>query len=180
MSFPNIGFTGTVPLTRLKHSLPHDDALFDAPGPARRPRRIAMRRTLLLSVLALSNGACSLSFPIGGFTGEDGPTGSINRPTKVLSPDLDGEDWRRARAAMAVALDPQGNGAPVAWNNPQSGAKGSFVALAPPYLTNDRVCRAFNARLSIGPGAERRVAGSACRVSSGDWTLREVKDAASS
>ncbi len=75
-----------------------------------------------------------------------------------------------------MALDPQGNGASVAWDNPQSGAKGSFVALAPPFLENDRICRAFKASVSAAPAGQRRLGGSACRTDDGDWVLAEVKE----
>ena len=46
------------------------------------------------------------------------------RASASLSSELGPEDLRRADGAMAVALDPQGNGAPVNWDNPQSGDQG--------------------------------------------------------
>ena len=125
--------------------------------------------------------ACSLSFPISGFKAEDGgPTGSIDRSAGMLSPALDREDWRRAKAALAVALDPQGNGTGVSWQNAASGAKGSFVALATPFLDHDRICRTFTATVTAKAQSERRVAGSACRESDGAWALRDVKDSGTS
>ena len=98
----------------------------------------------------------------------------------MLSAALDREDWRRAKAALAVALDPQGNGTGVAWQNGASGAKGSFTALAPPFLDHDRICRTFTAAVTSKAQNERRVAGSACRESDGDWALRDVKDSGTS
>ncbi len=124
--------------------------------------------------LAMSMGACAVSFPVPGFVDSDA-TGSIKASAK-LSSDLDREDWRRANAAMAVALDPQGNGAEAAWHNPQSGARGSFAALAPPFVEHDRVCRAFKARVAASPGQERRLDGSACRARDGDWVLAKVME----
>lgn len=141
---------------------------------------VELRSTWLLVRAAIcvsfgfSASGCSMSFPMPGFT-DDAPTGSITKSSPSLSPALDREDWRRAKAALAVALDPQGNGANVTWSNPQSGAKGNFVALAPPYLEKDRICRAFKAHVSASR-AERRVGGSACRNAEGDWVLAEVKD----
>lgn len=124
----------------------------------------------------LSTGACSVSFPLSGFANDDGPTGSVNRSAAALSPALDKEDWRRAKAALAVALDPQGNGSNVAWDNPQSGAKGSFVALAPPFLEKDRICRAFKANVSASSRSDRSLGGSACRNADGEWILAEIKE----
>lgn len=116
-----------------------------------------------------------MSFPMAGFVESDA-TGSTKPKSASLWPDLEREDWRRANAALAVALDPQGNGASVAWENPQSGAKGSFVAQAPPFTERDRVCRAFKATLSAKPKGERGAAGSACRNDDGEWVLRDVRE----
>jgi hypothetical protein len=91
-----------------------------------------------------------------------------------LSPELDAEDWRRASAAMATALDPQGNGGLVKWENTASGAKGSFSAAGDAYLIGDEICRNFKARLS-GVGGESAHQGSACRAAPGDWRIREHK-----
>ena len=59
---------------------------------------------------APSTGACSLSVPMASLKPDDLATGTIDRSAAMLSPALDREDWRRARAALAVTLDPQGNG----------------------------------------------------------------------
>lgn len=135
-----------------------------------------------LALLATSTAACSLSFPITGFKAEDGEpaTGSIDRSAAMLSPALDREDWRRAKAALAVALDPHGTGTGVAWQNGASGAKGSFTALAPPFLDHDRICRTFAAAVTPVAQSERRLAGSACRQSDGAWAFRDVKDSGTS
>ncbi len=69
--------------------------------------------------------------PLGGMDMES--TGSISaisakaaaRPAFPAS--LDEEDRRRALGALAIALDPQGNGATVHWDNPISKAHGSMT-----------------------------------------------------
>ena len=126
--------------------------------------------------LALSMSACAVSFPVAGFVDGDA-TGSIKAKSAAFSADLDREDWRRANAALAVALDPQGNGAEAAWHNLQSGARGSFAAVAPPFVEHDRICRAFKARVAARPGRERRLDGSACRARDGDWIVANVEQA---
>ncbi len=125
---------------------------------------------------ALSTAACSMSFPLDSMMPADPvTTGSIG-PVSPLAPELDAEDWRRARAALSVALDPQGNGARASWDNPDSGRGGAFVPAALPYVKDDRVCRDFLAELDLL--AERReVTGSACRLSGGEWRIHEVEEA---
>ena len=83
---------------------------------------------------------------------------------------MDPEDWRRAGAALAVALDPQGNGARVQWDNPLSRSKGSFVQAGKPYPSDAVVCRPFLADLTLKSG-DHALAGSACVDKSGVWTV---------
>lgn len=103
-------------------------------------------------------------------------TGSIAKPAPRLSRRLDAEDQRRAMAALATALDPQGSGAAVHWDNPQSGAKGSFTAAGQPYPVEARICRAFAAEIAAEEGVEK-LRGAACREKSADWILIEAKPA---
>jgi len=108
------------------------------------------------------------------------PTGSIKKvsaaePASPLSHNLDVEDWRRARAALGTALDPQGNGATVAWDNPQTGRKGTFIPVAAPYPVDGQVCRAFISKIETAESKEV-VQGSACRTGgTDDWAVRDIK-----
>lgn len=119
--------------------------------------------------------ACSLSVPLPGLGSSDGETGSI-KPAAVspFSAEMDVEDWRRAKSALDTALDPQGNGAKVAWDNPTSGAKGSFVPLAQPFPKGDGICRAFTARVEIQGKGTRESRSSACRRNGGEWIVGQV------
>lgn len=101
-------------------------------------------------------------------------TGSIAQRSNPLSRQLDAEDWRRAKAAMGTALDPQGNGASVGWENKQSGAKGSFVPVAQAYPTDEKICRAFLAKIEA-PGGAEDMQGTACRDASSEWDIRDVR-----
>lgn len=118
---------------------------------------------------ALIVSGCASSLRMPAFVDDD-VTGSIAKPSNPLDPSLDAEDWRRAHGAMALALDPQGNGAPVAWDNQQSGAKGSFSPVGVAYPKDDKICRAFVAELS-GALAPAKLQGTACRDGSGEWTV---------
>lgn len=90
----------------------------------------------------------------------------------ILSRDLGPEDLRRALGAMALALDPQGNGTAVSWSNPETGLKGVFTPVGGPFLNEDQICRAFlsSTQTQAGPAAHQ---GTACRPSGGDWVLRD-------
>ena len=137
-------------------------------------RRLRVRDALAgcLTVLALSG--CSVSMPLSPFgKSADDITGSIGK-SNPLSRALDSEDWRRAKAALSTALDPQGNGETVNWDNPQSGAKGSFVAVAQAYPAEDGICRAFISNLSAKEAAES-LQGTACRDKLGEWSLSNVR-----
>jgi len=135
-------------------------------------------RLLGAAAAALALSACSMSLPIASLKdGDDAiTTGSVNTPAAAaqLSATLSGEDWRRAQAALGVAVDPQGNGAPVTWDNPESGRKGSFVPAGPLYVVDNRICRSFIATLQ-SPGPDQQLHGSTCRNGPNDWIVREAK-----
>lgn len=146
--------------------------------------RGALAGVLLLAVAA---GGCSISFPILGLsskaeddlaltTGSVLPAREAAKATRLaeLAPDLGPEDWRRAEGAMALALDPQGNGAPVSWDNAQSGMKGTFTPVGGPFLRSDEICRAFLAAVVMQTGPVK-VQGTACRPSGGQWAVTEAK-----
>lgn len=131
------------------------------------------------ALLALPAAGCSMSFPMASLLPEDEPatTASVAaKPVSPLSPKLGVEDWRRARAALAVALDPQGSGAKVSWDNPDTGFKGSFTPVGQAFVKSDEVCRAFRAALA-GLDTAALLQGTACRVSGGEWAVKDVKPA---
>jgi surface antigen len=132
-------------------------------------------KLLAVGLIALSTGACSFSFGLSALDDEEPKsTGAIAaKAATPLSADLDNEDWRRAKAALAVALDPQGPGTVVAWDNPATTMKGTFTPMGAPFVKNDEICRSFSAHLS-GPSAAS-LQGMACRPSGGEWAIKDVK-----
>lgn len=100
-------------------------------------------------------------------------TGSIRKPGVDLPRGLDGEDRRRAFAALATALDPQGEGAVVTWQNPETGAKGGFTPVGHAYPIDGKICRAFLAEIG-GTEPTEHLQGTACRERTNDWTLSEI------
>lgn len=116
-----------------------------------------------------------MSFPMGSLVSEDKPTHATSpKAVSPLSPDLGQEDWRRAKGALAVALDPHGNGSAVAWDNPDTTLKGSFTPVGQPFVTNDEICRAFLATIA-GQLSASSLQGTACRPSGGEWAIKDVK-----
>jgi surface antigen len=119
---------------------------------------------------------CSVSMPIASIVQSkpdpDDVTGSI--PKSRLIGILDPEDWRRAKAALATALDPQGNGSPVNWDNPDTGSKGTFIPVGKAYPFDGQVCRAFTAQIERKNGPENAVRGTACADKGGEWALTEL------
>jgi surface antigen len=132
-------------------------------------------KLLAVGLIALSTGACSFSFGLSALD-DDEPTSTGAIAAKAATPlsaDLDDEDWRRAKAALAVALDPQGPGTLVSWDNPATTMKGTFTPMGAPFVKNDEICRSFSAHLS-GPSAAS-LQGMACRPSGGEWAIKDVK-----
>jgi len=124
-------------------------------------------------------GGCSIAMPSApdgeAFRAEalEDVTGSIKRSAPDLSRGLDAEDKRRAYAALATALDPQGEGAAARWENPQTGTKGGFTPVGHAYPNDGKVCRAFAAEID-GRDRQERLQGTACRERTNDWTISEI------
>lgn len=132
-------------------------------------------------IVAGALSGCSIAIPMGASSSSvmwqgapEDVTGSIAKPPLKLSRHLDSEDVRRANAALGTALDPQGSGASVHWDNPQSGAKGSFTPVGQAYPLDSKICRSFLAEVAAGDNVEK-LQGVACREKTAEWTLTEVK-----
>jgi surface antigen len=136
---------------------------------------------LCVSAGALATGGCSITFPMGSLLGESDKSNvdvtaalpSADQPSP-LSPELTAEDWRRAKAAMAIALDPVGNGASAPWANPETDLRGEFVPASQPFVKNDEICRDFLAELVLQTGSQK-LQGTACRPSGGEWSVVAVE-----
>jgi 17 kDa outer membrane surface antigen len=125
--------------------------------------------------MAFSTSGCGFSFSIPSLVADEAPTGSIRaKPVSPLSPSLDAEDWRRASSALAVALDPVGNGSPAKWGNPESGAQGIFTPDGLPFVKEDEICRSFLATFTV-EAVQQSQQGTACRPSGGAWTINDLK-----
>ncbi len=114
-----------------------------------------------------------MSFPMSSLLpANDDVTGSLSKvPFGQL---LDEEDRRREKAALATALDPQGNGSAVHWENATSGDKGTLTPVGQAFSADTKICRDFIGTLKTTDLA-RSIQSTACAVSAGDWVVSEVK-----
>lgn len=151
-------------------------ALREAPQAA----RLAFCAATLCLALALAG--CGFSIPIKPLGGDELVTGSITPAPKAAEPrsplgvSLTEEDWRRASNAMAVALDPLGNGERTTWDNADTGHGGAFRAAGLPYARAGEVCRGWEAEVTIkGTSVTRR--GTACRAPGDDWRIADSTSA---
>jgi surface antigen len=137
------------------------------------------RRLIACAVLCQALAACAVMTPLGEGV-DTRPTGSISAPapdragSASLPASLDEEDRRRALGALAIALDPQGNGAAVRWDNPVSKAHGQVTPIGFAYPSKDLICRKFSARFDTSAGS-RTEQGSACRGKDAEWTIAELQ-----
>jgi surface antigen len=134
-------------------------------------REAARPARALIALCFIALGGCSI---VPGESKVEA-TGSIKRDSvAVLSADLSQEDWRRAKGALTTALDPQGNGAPVKWDNPDSDIDGTFTPVGQPFVKSDEICRVFLATINF-PGRPSSLQGTACKLSAEEWQLKDVK-----
>lgn len=80
---------------------------------------------------------------------------------------LDENDRRYAYEAQNRALEYGRSGAPVAWNNPDSGRSGQIVP-SQAYTVNNLQCRDYTHTIYID-GQPQTARGRACRQSDGTW-----------
>lgn len=139
--------------------------------------RLFVTGLLLASGLPFMLAGCSLTMHIASLQNDPETTATISRPASPLDPSLDEEDWRRAQAALSLAVDPQGSGQPVNWDNPATKRKGTFAPSGNLALVDNTICRPFTATIVHGGTAPREVKhqGQACRVGPGEWALRQMQ-----
>ena len=115
-----------------------------------------------------------MSFPMASLMPGDDVTGS-NSPVP-FGRMLDEEGRRRETAALSTALDPQGDGATVKWDNAKSGDRGAITPVGKAYSADGKICRAFIGELKRKE-ANHKLQGIACAVSAGEWKVTEAKPA---
>ena len=143
--------------------------------------------TSLCAILALPLAACSINLPLASLFGrDDTPADPVTTGTLATQPSptastpgqgpsvfngLSPEDIRRSKAALALALDPEGQGQAINWDNAETGQSGSFSAVSTFYLNNNQLCRRYAATIA-NSGAIEPVSGEACRTGPGNWDVQ--------
>jgi len=134
-----------------------------------------LRAFAYLGLLAAALGGCSVSMPMASLIPDphhdDDMTGTIAVPQ--LPGWLDSDDWRFAKPAFNQALEEK-TPATALWGNPNSGAKGSFIAEGEPFAGVSGLCRAFEAEVDRTSG-DKALEGTACAGTSGSWQVTSVK-----
>jgi surface antigen len=123
---------------------------------------------------------CAISTQLGPIFGsraaDPTTTASITPSDHRFSAIMTDEDWARAQAALATALDAEHGSGSVGWDNPASGLKGSVSAVAGPFPSEDGTCHAFVASV-VETSAAHWYQGRACKGSSGQaWSVVESAD----
>jgi surface antigen len=136
-------------------------------------------RGAFLAIVLMHSAACAVLMPIDSLIPDPTETGSIGAGLSAFSGDLDAEDQRRADSALTLAVDPQGAGLPVVWENPATKRRGSFSPDGPLLIERDRICRPFSAELTAMTAATRtetvRYRGRACRTGPDSWMIAEAQ-----
>lgn len=116
--------------------------------------------------------------PLTSLALDEDATGSIpvSAPMPAASPlpSLAADDWALASKALARALDPQGPGGAVVWENAASGARGSVTPVGLAYAADGQTCRAFLAEIA-GGAAVQRLQGRGCREGQGGWAVSDLR-----
>ncbi len=144
--------------------------------PARPWRPIVSRLWLCTALLGFAAGGCSLSYQLGSLleNGEDKlkqGAPSAGRPEEAAAGPSEG-DLANARTAVAAALAKNGTSKSTAWENAETGARGTITPIAAA-AQDGAPCRDFLASY-VHAGNETWLEGAACRGQKGRWEVRRL------
>ena len=148
--------------------------------PGARLRRLRTPFAILaLLIGALAQGGCALSIPLESPFGnkpaaKDDVTASFTEDPYAASPmaQLSEGDLARARTAATDVLARGTSDASAAWENPETGARGTVTPVASTYQRDGLTCRDFLASYIRGD-TQTWLQGDACRKS-GRWEVRSM------
>jgi surface antigen len=133
--------------------------------------------------LALTAGGCSFSYQLGSLFEKSKEqasaetTGSIPAKPAAASSKAQASDGdlAYARAAASEVLRQGGKGVSQAWENPETGARGTVTPIASAYDLDGFTCQDFLASYVRAGSGEDWMRGEACRIHQGNWEVRSLK-----
>lgn len=145
-------------------------------GLERPVRRVRLAGVLSITLLLGGCGYDSAIFEPFSETFAPLTTGSIRNQPVSLSRELTAEDWSIAEPILAAALESD-KGKRFKWMNPETRRSGDFTATGDLSVSNDLLCRTFEARLLTKGAVPRKLTATACRGAAGEWAVTEVDGA---
>ena len=129
---------------------------------------------MTLILVGIGSGGCSLSRTEAAFAkmGERDSTGALGLAAGGPAP-TEG-DLAFARNAASDVLTKGGKDFSQAWENPETGARGSVTPIAAAYTSDGRICRDFLASYVNGR-SESWLHGGACKSDHGQWEIHTLK-----
>ncbi|HLH95578.1 MAG TPA: RT0821/Lpp0805 family surface protein [Xanthobacteraceae bacterium] len=135
----------------------------------------------LVSLLAVAAGGCSFSYQLDNLfakTDDASVTGALRpvpptvKPADIVPPEA---DLAMARAAATEVMTKGGKDASLAWENPQTGTRGTVTPIASARSEDGGLtCHEFLASFERD-GTSSWMQGDACRASKGRWEVRSLK-----
>ena len=159
----------------IRFSIANPSAI-EADGLDRHVRRLRLAGALSITLLLGGCGYDSAIFEPFSETFAPLTTGSIRNQPVSLSRELTAEDWSIAEPILAAALESD-KGKRFKWMNPETRRSGDFSATGDLSVSNDLLCRTFEARLLAKGVAPLTIPARACRGVAGEWTVTEVDGA---
>lgn len=150
---------------------------FRTAGTARPWRPIVSRLWLCTALLGFAAGGCSLSYQLGSLleNGEDKlkQSAPASGPSEEAAARPSETDLANARIAVATALAKNGTSKSTAWENAETGARGTITPIAAAAPQDGSACRDFLASY-VHAGNETWLEGAACRGQKGRWEVRRL------
>jgi hypothetical protein len=130
---------------------------------------------MTLILIGMGTAGCSMSRTDGAFAkmDEGEPTGSVS-PAKTRGAAPTEADLAFARNAASDVLTKGDKDSSQAWENPETGARGSVTPLAQVYSDDGRTCRDFLASYVNG-ASESWLQGAGCQTCHGRWEIHTLK-----
>ncbi len=130
-----------------------------------------LRKCLIVVLFLIPIGGCAMTPGFLDSEADNMTTGSITASTKPAN--VETSDWLELRTALNEAANQNAAGAPVPWENEQTGSSGSLLAFAAPSDEIGR-CKNFAATLQNVDGIHR-YKGEACIAGQQNWHINRFE-----